>query len=285
MKLFKLIKSTFLFAIFLLISLLLFNCNDRETDNETARVQLVLVDAPGDYEEVNVEIIDIQYNSSEGEKGWKSFTPENGYPIQVDLTKLIAGNDLLLTDEIIPAGTFKQIRLILSDNNTVLLEGESTPVHLDTPSAEQSGLKIKLDENLEGGYSYTFILDWDVQRSVVKAGNSGKYILKPVIRANAEVNSGTLGGQVVADPLSDDDNITQPLANVVVGVYTLEGVLVTQTQTNDLGNFLIHGLKAGEYKIKIATDTYMPYESAVVNIVAGEVTDMGIIELKVPVSE
>jgi len=37
MKLFKLIKSTFLFAIFLLISLLLFNCNDRETDNETAR--------------------------------------------------------------------------------------------------------------------------------------------------------------------------------------------------------------------------------------------------------
>jgi hypothetical protein len=284
MKLFKLIKSTFLFAFFLLISLLLFNCNDRETDNETARVQLVLVDAPGDYEEVNVEIIDIQYNSSEGEKGWKSFTPENGYPIQVDLTKLIAGNDLLLTDEIIPAGTFKQIRLILSDNNTLLLEGETTPVHLDTPSAEQSGLKIKLDENLEGGYSYTFILDWDVQRSVVKAGNSGKYILKPVIRANAEVNSGTLGGQVVADPLSDDDNITQPLANVVVSVYTLEGVLVTQTQTNDLGNFLIHGLKAGEYKIQISTDTYMPYESAVVNIVAGEVTDLGIIELKVPVS-
>ena len=151
MKLFKLIKSTFLFAIFLLISLLLFNCNDRETDNETSRVQLVLVDAPGDYEEVNVEIIDIQYNSSEGEKGWKSFTPENGYPIQVDLTKLIAGNDLLLTDEIIPAGTFKQIRLILSDNNTVLLEGGTTPVHLDTPSAEQSGLKIMLDENLEGG--------------------------------------------------------------------------------------------------------------------------------------
>lgn len=284
MKLFKLIKSTFLFAFFLLISLLLFNCNDRETDNETARVQLVLVDAPGDYEEVNVEIIDIQYNSSEGEKGWKSFTPENGYPIQVDLTKLIAGNDLLLTDEIIPAGTFKQIRLILSDNNTVLLEGESTPIHLDTPSAEQSGLKIMLDENLEGGYSYTFILDWDVQRSVVKAGNSGKYILKPVIRANAEVNSGTLGGQVVADPLSDDDNITQPLANVVVGVYTPEGVLVTQTQTNDLGNFLIHGLRAGEYKIKIATHTYMPYESATVNIVAGEVTDMGIIELQVPVS-
>ena len=284
MKLFKLIKSTFLFAFFLLISLLLFNCNDKETDNETARVQLVLVDAPGDYEEVNVEIIDIQYNSKEGDQGWKSFTPENGYPIQVDLTKLIAGNDLLLTDEIIPAGTFKQIRLILSDNNTVLLEGETTPIHLDTPSAEQSGLKIMLDENLEGGYSYTFILDWDVQRSVVKAGNSGKYILKPVIRANAEVNSGTLGGQVVADPLSDDDNITQPLANVVVGVYTLEGVLVTQTQTNDLGNFMIHGLKAGEYKIKIATNTYMPYESAALNIVAGEVTDMGIIELQVPVS-
>lgn len=284
MKLFKLIKNTFLFTFFLLISLLLFNCNDRETDNETARVQLVLVDAPGDYEQVNVEIIDIQYNSSEGENGWKSFTPENGYPIQVDLTKLIAGNDLLLTDEIIPAGTFKQLRLILSDNNTVLLEGATTPVHLDTPSAEQSGLKIMLDENLEGGSSYTFILDWDVQRSVVKAGNSGKYILKPVIRANAEVNSGTLGGKVVADPLNDDDNITQPLVNAVVGVYTLEGVLVTETLTNELGNFMVHGLRAGDYKIKIVTDTYAPYESAIVNIKAGEVTDVGVIELTVPVS-
>ncbi|MDZ7612715.1 MAG: carboxypeptidase regulatory-like domain-containing protein [Flavobacteriaceae bacterium] len=141
-----------------------------------------------------------------------------------------------------------------------------------------------LDENLEGGSSYTFILDWDVQRSVVKAGNSGKYILKPVIRANAEVNSGTLGGQVVADPLNDDDNITQPLANTLVSVFTLEGVLVTQTLTNELGNFMVHGLRAGDYKIKIVTDPYAPYESAIVNIKAGEVTDLGIIELKVTVS-
>jgi len=42
------------------------SCND-ENDKvgNTARIQLKLVDAPGDYEQVNIEIIDIQSLTSE----------------------------------------------------------------------------------------------------------------------------------------------------------------------------------------------------------------------------
>jgi len=39
------------------------SCQEEKTE-ETSRVQLRLVDASGDYEEINVEIIDIQYNNS-----------------------------------------------------------------------------------------------------------------------------------------------------------------------------------------------------------------------------
>ena len=255
----------------------LYACND-DTDNGTSRLQLKLVDEPGDYLEVNIEIIDIQYRSEE-EGGWTSLNPENGYPINVDLTELVAGNDLLLVDEVIPSGILYQIRLVLSDNNTLVIEGENgepgEPIALSTPSAQQSGLKLRLDEELEPGFSYTFILDWVVQESIVEAGNSGMYILKPVINVNAEVNSGTVSGTVI----EVIDTIDTPLENVTVMVYTLDDTLVTDTLTDTNGMFMVQGLAAGSYKLKIDQEGYEPYESEEIVVVAGEVLDVGTIEL------
>jgi len=252
------------------------NCSNDKT-GDTARVQLVLVDAPGDYLGVNVEIIDIQYNSSDSEEGWMSFTSESGYPINVDLTELIAGNSLLLTDQIIPSGMLKQIRLVLSDNNTLKIEGEEGLIPLDTPSAQQSGLKLNLDTELEGGFSYTFILDWNVQESVVEAGNSGMYNLKPVIKVNAEVNSGSISGKVV----EIIEEVETAIENVTIEVYTTTDDLVTDSLTNIDGNFLIQGLEAGSYIIKIAREGYQDYESVEIVVTVGNVADAGTIELLV----
>ena len=90
-------------------------------------MQLHLVDAEGDYEQVNVEIIDIQYNSSEDEDGWTSMDPQGGYPIQTDLTKLIAGNSLLLSDELIPAGTMKQIQHRVTSLRGIIIRRQINP--------------------------------------------------------------------------------------------------------------------------------------------------------------
>jgi hypothetical protein len=277
-------KNVFLMTIAMVISLGFLGCSD-DKDSNTVNLRLKLIDAPGNYEEVNIEIIDIQYNSSENEEGWTSFTPVDGYPIKVDLTELIAGNDLLLTNEIIPSGMLKQIRLVLSDNNTLVIEGEAEPIHLDTPSAQQSGLKLKLNSELEPGFSYTFILDWDVQKSVVKAGNSGKYILKPVIRVNAEVNSGSIKGNLIAEVIEGDGvNGAVPLKDAVVNVYTISDTYITGTLTDENGDFLIQGLEAGDYIIKIEHNSYINYVSTVIKVMVGEVSDAGIIELIVPVT-
>ena len=275
-----------LVAIFLIAILGFQSCsNDNAKLDNTSRVQLKLVDYPGDYEEVNVEIVDVLYNSSEDEGGWTSITPDDFTPIIVDLTELIAGNDLLLTDVIIPSGMLKQIRLVLGDNNTLVIEGETEPIHLDTPSAQQSGLKLKLNTVLEPGYSYTFILDWNVERSIVKAGNSGKYILKPVIRVNAEVNSGSIKGNVVGEPIEGDGtNGTIPLKDAQVSVYTMGDIYITETSTDENGNFIIRGLDPGDYKIEIEHNNYIDYESENISVIVGETTDVGAIELSVPVS-
>jgi len=278
--------ANLLFAV-LIIAISSVSCSDdKTTDPEnSSRVILKLVDAEGDYEQVNVEIIDIQYNSSEEDGGWQSFTPEGGYPIQTDLTELIAGNELLLSDEIIPSGWMEQIRLVLSENNTLKLKGQEDLITLKTPSAQQSGLKIKLNQELDPGFSYTFILDWDVQRSVVEAGNSGQYILKPVIRANAEVNSGSVSGIVVADLIDDESTELFPQEAVVVGIYNSEDEYVTETLTDAAGKFMVQGLSPGEYRIQIETLEYIPYVSPnPVSIAAGQITNVGTIELQVPVN-
>jgi len=264
--------------------------DSNDTIAKTARVQLKLVDAPGDYLEVNVEIIDIQYNSSEDGGGWKSFGTEADYPINVDLTELTAGNSLILADTIIASGMLQQIRLVLSDNNTLVIENEAgeaeEPVHLDTPSAQQSGLKLKLNETLEPGYSYTFILDWDVQKSIVKAGNSGKYNLKPVIRVNTEVNSGSVMGKVEGD--LTDDEIENPLAieGATVEIYNdpiLEGdESIASTYTNANGEFKFEGLAAGNYMLEIKADGFVEYESeSDIAVTIGAVNDVGTITLTI----
>lgn len=262
-------------------------CSEDQTidSDKGSRVILKLVDAEGDYEQVNVEIIDIQYSSSEEDGGWQSFTPEGGYPIQTDLTKLIAGNELLLSDEVLPSGWMKQIRLVLSENNTLKLKGHQELIPLKTPSAQQSGLKIKLNQELDPGFSYTFILDWDVQKSIVKAGNSGQYNLKPVIRAIAEVNSGSVSGVVVADIIDDQSPEVLPLEGVVVDFYTSNDDYVTSTSTSETGEFLVQGLPPGEYVITIETLEYIPFISdESFSVAAGLVTNLGTIELQVPVN-
>ena len=267
------------YIVFLIAGLYGLQSCTETTDTNMAKVQLKLVDAPGDYLEVNVEIVDIQYNNSEEDGGWTSFTPNDGYPINVDLTKLIAGNSLLLVDQIIPSGMLKQIRLVLSDNNTLVIEAEGgeagEPIHLDTPSAQQSGLKLNLNEELIGGFSYTFILDWVVQESVVEAGNSGMYNLKPVIKVNAEVNSGSISGVVI----ETIDEVPVAIENVTVEVYTQDDVLVTDTLTDESGNFLFQGFGEGSYKIKITLEGYQVYESGEIIVSVGDVFDAGNIEL------
>ncbi|MDH3381993.1 MAG: DUF4382 domain-containing protein, partial [Flavobacteriaceae bacterium] len=165
------------------------SCSD-ETTNQMARVQFILVDAPGDYEEVNIDLKDVLINRTDENSGWESVgNVQAGVYNLLDYT---GGFEALIADVELPAGQINQIRLLLGDNNSIKLEGSDGLLKLDTPSAQQSGLKLKVNAEILGGVLYTFILDFDADKSVVKAGNSGKYNLKPVIRVTTEALSGAI---------------------------------------------------------------------------------------------
>jgi hypothetical protein len=279
------LRNLFLVAmIFATLSFVSCDNND-SNDVNTSSIQLKLVDAEGEYEKVLVNIIDVQYNRNDGDSGWISFEgftlPNTDDPLnRVDLTELVAGNTLVLTDEDIESGMLNQIRLILGEGNAIVLDGETTEIPLSTPSAMQSGLKLHLNTTLEPGFSYTFILDWDVQKSIVKAGASGNYNLKPVIRAIAEVNSGTILGRV-ADA-EETETVLMPLDNATIYLFdeTDSAFLssIATTYSNDEGLFILQGLPKGNYLLKIEKSDYTPFSSTVpIEVTKGLETNVGTI--------
>jgi len=132
--------------------------------------------------------------------------------------------------------------------------GEMIRKNLKTPSAQQSGLKLHVDANLEAGFSYTFVLDWDVQKSIVKAGNSGNYNLKPVIRAHTEINAGDISGMVY----EMDGDVIVPLLGAIIEVYDSNDEYYTSTKTDIDGKYLISTVPIGKYKL-VSTYTLSAY--------------------------
>lgn len=223
-------------------------CNDDDNNNEQARVSFTLVDAPGDYDEVLIDVQGITIKYSDDEEN-EDDVSEINLDVQntgvVDLLELTGGENLVLVDDDeIAAGRISQVRLILGDNNSVVVDGENIP--LSTPSAQQSGLKLNVNQEVTGGIIYDFILDFDADKSIVQQGNGG-YSLKPVIRTELRAASGAITGSVNPAEIqtsvtasNDDNEITTftdvdgnyQLSGVPAGIYTLT-LQRTVLDTND----------------------------------------------------
>ncbi len=244
------------------------SCSDSNESN-TSRITVKLVDAPGDYEAVNIDVQDIMIKRSENgdeENGWQSISTESMAGVY-NLLDFVGGNELLLADSLIPSGKLNQIRLVLGDHNSVVIAGESFP--LATPSALQSGLKLLVNETLAPGFNYSFTLDFDADDSVVPEGN-GDYSLKPVIRISAEVSSGIIAGSVT--PFDGQIEIS-----VMVGEDTIS------TYADETGAFVLYGIPEGVYTVTITPDAASGLSAVTLNdveVMNGETTQTGEITLE-----
>jgi hypothetical protein len=246
---------------FLLLSVFWLACSN---DDQTARLNVRLTDAPGDYEEVNIDIQSVEVNR-EGENqntGWTTLEVKNGV---YNILELSNGLDTLLATAELPAGKISQIRLILGNNNSVKIGGETFP--LSTPSAQQSGLKLNLNAMLTEGITYTVTLDFDAARSIVARGN-GTYSLKPVIRALETATTGAIKGTVL--PLD-----AAPAVFAIVGTDT-----VATAYTDDAGKFMLRSLPAGSYTVSFDPKTgFVPQQKESVSVTLGNVTDLGTVTI------
>ena len=174
----------------------------------TGTLGISLTDAPGDYLNVFVTIDEVQVKQSlaGGDSGWvTAITLGQTF----DLLELQNGvmADLGLT--VLEAGQYNQIRLILGavpDDpnlhpfaNYVVVEGAPGEFPIDeelkVPSGFQTGIKIIHGFTIVASTTTEIILDFDANKSVVQAGNSGQWLLKPTIKVLKTVEN-SVGGTV-----------------------------------------------------------------------------------------
>ena len=92
------------------------------SDEQTARLEIRLTDAPGDYEAVYVDIQGVEINAESGENGWKQLEVNTGIYNLIEFTN---GMDTLLATAELPGGKVSQIRLKLGNDNTVVIDSNS----------------------------------------------------------------------------------------------------------------------------------------------------------------
>jgi len=221
-------------AIILITSLAFISCSKNEnTTKGEARFQVFLTDDPGDYDEVLIDVQDIQINvTGSDDGGWQSLAGVNTGTY--DLLKLVNDEDTILADAIIPSGRIHQLRLILGPENYVRVNG--TLIKLNTPSAQQSGLKLNIQQDVTNGILYKVLLDFDVAKSIVATG-SGSYNLKPVIRTVFESVGGSIKGWV-------DPRDFKTAVSAIQGLDTIAGSF-----TGDDGGYIIKGVAQGAYSL------------------------------------
>jgi hypothetical protein len=216
---------------FIMFGFLLNSCNN-DNAKSSYPYSVSITDAPGPYQEVNVDVIAVEVTGEGGQS-----VSLNVIPGIYDLLKLSNGVEKLIATDVLEISKVEQIRLILGTRNTVVLNGTTYP--LSTPSADQSGLKLQVHQTLEEGIMYHVLLDFDANKSIVNLGN-GTYKLKPVIRTVETAISGSIKG-----------SITPAGTLAVVTATKIDSGLTYSTNVNVEGKFLLMGLPAGNYSVTI----------------------------------
>jgi len=210
-------------------------------------LNLLLTDSPAcGYKNVYVSVDHIEI-SSDG-SSWISVPVKSSVQQPIDLLNLTNGALLSLGEAPLAAGTYNQVRLVLKSNgvsapwaNYLVLTSDPTgEVPLKTPSSQQSGYKINGPFNVQAGTMADLVLDFNACKSIVVAGNSGKYLLKPVVTATAMVVSGSITGTTVpsSQVFAEQQSINGPVivigsvADSITGAFTLSPILESSSGGN-----------------------------------------------------
>lgn len=254
-------------------TLMLASClknNSYETKGGHANMHVYLADDPGIYDKLYIDIQDVQVklnNDDSDSAGWQSINlVRKGVYNLLDFKN---GADTILGSLSVPAGPVNQMRLILGTNNSVVVDGIDFP--LQTPSAQQTGLKLLINTTLSAGIDYHFTMDFDAARSIIKTGN-GKFILKPTIRIFTEATTGAIQG--IVSPASSK-----------AWVYAIANVndTIASTAADTLsGGFLLKGIPpATDYQVSFHPMTGGYSDTSYLNVAVrnGMVTNLGTVQL------
>lgn len=260
------------------------------TSGGTGTLLLALTDSTSlDYKAVYVTIdrVDVHLGGNENSpNNWETIADS---PKTYNLLELVNGVWEHLGIGQLPAGHYTQMRLIIGNQqdeglnildlphlhpNYVILKDTDEIHPLKVPSGAKTGIKLVRGFTVEENETTELLLDFDAANSVVKAGASGLWILKPTIKVvdtkDCTVIAGTVregetgvpGVSVSAQTIDPDPSVDRKH----------QVVTVTSTVTDENGQYKLF-LEEGEYNIVAYGSGYNPQVKCLVAISSGEVLE------------
>ena len=286
----KFLSSITYVSAFLLLFIALASCSGSGSNSAgggaMGLLSIGLTDHPADYAAIYVTIdkIQVKQDLGDGANSWMTIInlDQPGQSKTFNLLDLRNGvrKDLGIAE--LDPGHYNQMRLILGtdpddlDNefgdphlyaNYLILEGEETQIELKVPSGYQTGIKLVNGFDIESSEYTDILLDFEAHKSVVQAGNSGKWLLKPTVKVT-EVNnsvSGTVDTIVAESPSPlvevtisaqsynpDTDDVTDNVTEIAGALSALNGEIA------DYFMYLPINLTGNPYNIVATKDGYVP---------------------------
>ncbi len=224
------------------------------------------------YQAVYVTIDKIKVHRDDG-GGWKTVAS----PLQTfNLLELVNGvrEDLGLAT--LDVGHYTQMRLIIGDtpddslnifsqthpfaNYVILADGMDSIHELKVPSGPQTGVKLVNGFDINTNQTTELILDFDVSKSVIKAGSSGQWHLKPTIKVLDTLTHAIIDGTVTEDETGNNLQGVLVSAQLYNDVEPDEKdwVLVQAATTSDINGEYALFLSPGTYNIVAFAEGYNP---------------------------
>jgi len=171
---------------------------------------------------------------------------------RVDLLMLTNGVLEELGSTSLPVGRYTQMRLVLGSNpgrgamaNSVVPSGGGERP-LETPSVQQAGLKMNVNIEVAANQLAAFVIDFDACRSMVRAGRSGRHLLKPVLSVMPRVTtaSNTVEGYVAGALAAGATSVS----------LQKDGAIVRATAPSSNGRIVLSQVASGVYDLVVAAD-------------------------------
>jgi hypothetical protein len=273
-----------------LIIILLFACQKEKSINDEAvpegqqRVKIFLSDNPVNFDAVYVDIqqviIQVIPDSCRGrDNNNNDCYDDNEYRCSIwdtldiragvyNLLSLSNGTDTLLANGLTLAGRVNKIKLVLGDNNSVVIDSVSYPLSLwgsqHTVTLQVKGADI---EELTPAELQLW-LDFDAGGSIVRVSNN-RFVLKPKIKIFVPDLTASIKGKVLPRE-----------AKAVVSAVANGDTLIAIPYHHN-GEFKIRGLK-GDSAVVFINATAGGYSDTTltgVSLQSGKTTDIGKVEL------
>ncbi len=272
----KILSKLNLVLLCLSVGIFLTACGDggnSSTSNGTLKT--ALSDSTTDeYQAVYVTIARVEVHHDK-DGSWETVATPG---MTFNLLDLVNGVRAPLGVSSLATGHYTQMRLIIgkSAGNSMNMLGMQHPhanynidqagmVHeMKVPSGTNSGLKIVNGFDINENQTTELLLDFDAMHSVVKAGSSGQYLLKPTIKVLDTASYASVYG-TVTDAVNAQQMGVLVSAQLLVPAATDakdQVVIEAGTLTADNGGYALF-LAPGDYNLVASQAGYLPACTAV----------------------